>query len=162
MPIEHPLVDVLELPVDHWLFGAVPVRRWSNALRARNRTTGSNQTCSPRGCSDGSVGPGERAHPEGLPPTPCRRSSPSCSFSAARERRRANAVVPLENSIASTSIFCSPSYKEPTVDALAPEAEEGRGWLRKATGSCLPSFDPWMSEWGNPAPVMGCHSGLNT
>jgi hypothetical protein len=74
----------------------------------------------------------------------------------------AYAVVPLENSIASTSIFCSPSYKEPTVDALAPEAEEGRGWLRKATGSCLPSFDPWMSEWGNPAPVMGCHSDLNT
>jgi len=47
------------------------------------------------------------------------------------------------------------------VDALAPEAEEGRGRLRKATGSCLPSTDPWMSEWGNPAPVMGCHSGLN-
>jgi hypothetical protein len=35
-----------------------------------------------------------------------------------------------ENSIASTSNLCSPSYKEPTVDALAPEAEEGRGWLR--------------------------------
>ena len=68
----------------------------------------------------------------------------------------------LENSIASTSIFDSPSYKEPTVDALAPDADEGRGWLRKATGSCRPSFDPWMSEWGNPAPVMGCHPGLNT
>jgi hypothetical protein len=27
--------------------------------------------------------------------------------------------------------------------------------------SCRPSFDPWMSEWGNPALVMGCHSGLN-
>jgi hypothetical protein len=67
----------------------------------------------------------------------------------------------LENSIASTSIFESPSYKEPTVDALAPEAEEGRGWLREATGSCRPSFDPWISEWGNPAPVMGCHPGLN-
>jgi len=47
------------------------------------------------------------------------------------------------------------------VDALAPRAEEGRGRLRKATGSCLPSFDPWMSEWGNPAPVMGCYSRLN-
>ena len=47
------------------------------------------------------------------------------------------------------------------MDALAPDADEGRGWLRKATGSCLPSFDPWMSEWGNPAPVMGRHSGLN-
>jgi hypothetical protein len=66
-----------------------------------------------------------------------------------------------ENFIASTSIFCSPSYKEPTVDALAPEADEGRGWLRKATGSCRPSFDPWISEWGNPTPVMGCYSGLN-
>ena len=58
--------------------------------------------------------------------------------------------------------FDSPSYKEPTVDALAPEADEGRGWLRKATGSCRPSFDPWISEWGNPAPVMGCYSRLNT
>jgi hypothetical protein len=79
-------------------------------------------------------------------------------------RRRSAAappVVPLENSIASTSIFVFPSYKEPTVDALAPEADEGRGWLRKATGSCLPSCDPWISEWGNPAPVMGCHPGLN-
>ena len=38
--------------------------------------------------------------------------------------------LPLENSIASTSIFVFPSYKEPTVDALAPEADEGRGWLR--------------------------------
>jgi hypothetical protein len=35
-----------------------------------------------------------------------------------------------------------PSYEEPTVDALAPDADEGRGWLRKATGSCRPSFDP--------------------
>jgi len=25
------------------------------------------------------------------------------------------------------------------VDALAPDADEGRGWLRKATGSCRPS-----------------------
>jgi len=47
------------------------------------------------------------------------------------------------------------------VDALAPRTDEGRGRLRKATGSCLPSFDPWMSEWGNPALVMECHSGLN-
>ena len=67
-----------------------------------------------------------------------------------------------ENCIASTSIFVLPSYKVPTVDALSSTTDEGRGWLRKATGSCLPSFDPWISEWGNPAPVMGCHSGLNT
>jgi hypothetical protein len=48
------------------------------------------------------------------------------------------------------------------VDALASITDEGRGWLRKATVSRLTGFDPWMSEWGNPAPVMGCHSGLNT
>ena len=36
----------------------------------------------------------------------------------------------LENSIASTSILSFSSYEEPTVDALAPEAEEGRGRLR--------------------------------
>jgi hypothetical protein len=83
----------------------------------------------------------------------------------------------LENCIASTSVLkevapCSflprrveecaiSSYKEPTVDALAPGADEGRGWLRKATGSCLPSFDPWITEWGNPAGVMPSHSCLN-
>src|SRR5882757_3313265 len=83
----------------------------------------------------------------------------------------------LENCIASTSVLkevapCSflprrveecaiSSYKEPTVDALARGADEGRGWLRKATGSCLPSFDPWISEWGNPAGVMPSHSCLN-
>jgi hypothetical protein len=68
----------------------------------------------------------------------------------------------LENCIASTSIFVVPSYKEPTVDALALSTDEGRVWLREATGSCLESVDPWISEWGNPAPVMGCHPGLNT
>jgi hypothetical protein len=44
--------------------------------------------------------------------------------------------------IASTSIFDIPSYKVPTVDALATRTDEGRGWLRKATGSRLPGFDP--------------------
>ena len=89
-----------------------------------------------------------------------------------------------ENYRASTSIFCSAivserrleafgltvvarcrvfsSYEEPTVDALAPGADEGRGRLRKATGSCQPSFDPWISEWGNPARVMPGHLCLNT
>ena len=71
----------------------------------------------------------------------------------------------VENCRASTSIKNEeqlPSYKEPTVDALAPDADEGRGWLRKATGSCRPSFDPWISEWGNPAGVMPSHPGPNT
>ena len=37
------------------------------------------------------------------------------------------------------------------VDALALRGDEGRGWLRNASGSCQPSVDPKMSEWGNPA-----------
>lgn len=37
------------------------------------------------------------------------------------------------------------------VDALAITGEEGRGSLRKASGSWQTSFDPEMSEWGNPA-----------
>ena len=28
--------------------------------------------------------------------------------------------------------------------------DEGRGWLRKAPGSCQPDVDPEVSEWGNP------------
>src|SRR5262249_3245210 len=43
-----------------------------------------------------------------------------------------------------------PSYKEPTVDALAPDADEGRGWLRKATGSCRPSAMTRGSPKGKP------------
>ena len=37
------------------------------------------------------------------------------------------------------------------VDALAITGEEGRASLRKAWGSWQRSFDPAMSEWGNPA-----------
>jgi hypothetical protein len=47
------------------------------------------------------------------------------------------------------------------VDALASGADEGRGRLRYASGSCQPSMDPRMSEWGNPARVMSCHPHLN-
>ena len=39
------------------------------------------------------------------------------------------------------------------VDALAITGDEGRGSLRKAAGSWQTSFDPQMSEWGNPLPV---------
>ena len=45
------------------------------------------------------------------------------------------------------------------VDALAITGDEGRGSLRKAVGSWQTSFDPPISEWGNPA-RMG-HPGLN-
>ncbi len=36
------------------------------------------------------------------------------------------------------------------VDALAITGDEGRGSLRKASGSWQTSFDPEMSEWENP------------
>lgn len=37
------------------------------------------------------------------------------------------------------------------VDALTRMSDEGRSRLRKASGSCQTSFDPEVSEWGNPA-----------
>ena len=45
---------------------------------------------------------------------------------------------------------------------MALTTDEGRERLRKAAGSCLLSFDPRMTEWGNPALVMECHCHLNT
>jgi hypothetical protein len=69
----------------------------------------------------------------------------TAQFGSGRERSRDSTPrlrsdrwsrTPLENCRASTSIFTSnrrkdlPSYKEPTVDALAPDADEGRGRLR--------------------------------
>jgi len=48
------------------------------------------------------------------------------------------------------------------VDALAITGDEGRASLRKASGSWQRSFDPGMSEWGNPparvttAEYIGC------
>ena len=53
------------------------------------------------------------------------------------------------------------SVYERTVDVLAPGADEGRGRLRYASGSCQPSCDPRISEWGNPARVMSCYPHLN-
>ena len=44
-----------------------------------------------------------------------------------------------------------------TVDALAPAAEEGRGHAAKCAGEGLAPGDPAISEWGNPAAVMGRH-----
>ena len=59
-------------------------------------------------------------------------------------------------------VFCVVSVLGRMVDALASEADEGRGRLRYASGSCQPSVDPRMSEWGNPARVMSCYPYLNT
>ena len=40
------------------------------------------------------------------------------------------------------------------VDALAVRGDERRGSLRKASGSWQTSFDPEISEWGNPLGVI--------
>jgi hypothetical protein len=42
------------------------------------------------------------------------------------------------------------------VDALAITGDEGRDSLRKASGSWQISFDPEMSEWGNPPARVTC------
>jgi len=47
------------------------------------------------------------------------------------------------------------------VDALASGADEGRGGLRYSSGSRLAGCDPRVSEWGDPAPVVGRHPRLN-
>ena len=74
----------------------------------------------------------------------------------------------LENCTVDASIFCFlqsnfvvPSFIGHTVDALAPGAEEGRWSLRYAPGSRQPGCDPGVSEWGNPAAVMGRRARLN-
>ncbi len=43
------------------------------------------------------------------------------------------------------------SYKERRVDALALRADERRDKLRISFGEEQISFDPEISEWGNPA-----------
>ena len=60
-----------------------------------------------------------------------------------------------------TLVFVFVSVLGRMVDALASRADEGRGRLRYASGSCQPSVDPRISEWGNPARVMSCYPHLN-
>ena len=48
-----------------------------------------------------------------------------------------------------------------TVDALAPAAEEGRSHAAKRSGEGLAPGDPEVSEWGNPAAVMGRHPTMS-
>ena len=59
-----------------------------------------------------------------------------------------SAAFPVE-AVRDTPVIGS-SEQVHVVDALAITGDEGRGSLRKATGSWQTSFDPSMSEWGNP------------
>jgi hypothetical protein len=47
------------------------------------------------------------------------------------------------------------------VDALVPNAEEGRGTLRKAPARGVHPLEPEVSEWGNPREGMLTHPGVN-
>ena len=47
------------------------------------------------------------------------------------------------------------------MNALTYNTDEGRSRLRKVSGSCQTSFEPKISEWGNPVRVMSHHSLLN-
>ena len=55
-----------------------------------------------------------------------------------------------------------PPQEEHTVDALASEADEGRGQATKRLGEPRAGNDPRMSEWGNPAGVIPGDPPLNT
>ena len=57
-------------------------------------------------------------------------------------------------------VVCCSLIFERSVDALASGADEGRGGLRYSSGSRLAGCDPRVSEWGDPAPVVGRHPCL--
>ena len=44
---------------------------------------------------------------------------------------------------------------------MAWDGDEGRGVSAISLGELLPSFDPWISEWGNPAGFILRHFHLN-
>ena len=67
---------------------------------------------------------------------------------------------PVARSSQGDTLVIGSSEQVHVVDALAITGDEGRGSLRKASGSWQTSFDPEMSEWGNPA-RMG-HPALNS
>lgn len=75
-------------------------------------------------------------------------------------RRNTNTQPVAERWLGRDTPVIGSSEQVHVVDALAITGDEGRGSLRKAPGSWQTSFDPEMSEWGNPA-RMG-HPWLNT
>jgi hypothetical protein len=123
----------------------------------------------------GPIGPSHRWRFASRWPAPVRRSvlcsvlkvcstspSPLGGGVAAHRTGFTWSTEPLENCIASTSIFVLPSYKEPTVDALASTTDEGRVWLRKATVSCLESVTNRGCPNGETHHLCGWYSRVNT
>ncbi len=70
--------------------------------------------------------------------------------SAKRTRKRGIQRVKACKLLRVTSWVLKSSKEAQKVNALAVEGEERRGSLRKASGSWQTSFDPEISEWGNP------------
>ena len=87
--------------------------------------------------------------------------SPVCLFSCL-VRRAARAGCGARRACAVCCVvLCVVRFYERSVDALASGADEGRGGLRYSSGSRLAGCDPRVSEWGDPAPVVGRHPRLN-
>ena len=81
---------------------------------------------------------------------------------APRVRRGGAAiVVVVARRVPCVVLLCVVRFYERSVDALASGADEGRGGLRYSSGSRLAGCDPRVSEWGDPAPVVGRHPRLN-
>ena len=80
---------------------------------------------------------------------------------ASRVRRGGAAIVVVVARRVPCVVLCVVRFYERSVDALASGADEGRGGLRYSSGSRLAGCDPRVSEWGDPAPVVGRHPRLN-
>ena len=85
--------------------------------------------------------------------------SPVCLFFCLVRRAARAGVVRVAR--APCVVLCVVRFYERSVDALASGADEGRGGLRYSSGSRLAGCDPRVSEWGDPAPVVGRHPRLN-
>ena len=94
----------------------------------------------------------------------CLRASPPSCVCLARVRGAWGGVWPAGPPVVVVVVgvfFVVCGFVGHSVDALAPRADEGRCGLRYAPGSWRASFDPGVSEWGNPARVVLGHHHLN-
>ena len=87
--------------------------------------------------------------------------SPVCLFFCLVRRAARAGVVRVARAPCVVVVLCVVRFYERSVDALASGADEGRGGLRYSSGSRLAGCDPRVSEWGDPAPVVGRHPRLN-
>ena len=83
--------------------------------------------------------------------------------------------APEKNHESEADVLCARPARDATRRKNGGQATKGAWWmfwrqeamkdaarLRKATGSCRASFDPWISEWDNPLGVMLQYRRVNT